>query len=197
MTTPGVTSTTVKKKDEIVPELLVAQRKELQDEISSINVQLEEAGQTPNAEKAEELENLREMRDNLTAQTDKIDAILAKENPDALSPQAANLPLTTPKTEPYQTPLNPRESHGENLSETEDPLIVELDAKLLTLIKESAAIVDEYEQKRITMEVEKAEALREINAQKDRLMQDKKNYYSLKRQQNELMERLKSDTQNK
>jgi septal ring factor EnvC (AmiA/AmiB activator) len=196
MTTLGVTSTTVQKKDEIVPELLVAQRKELQDEISSINVQLEEAGQTPDAEKAE-LENLREMRDNLMEQTDKIDAILAKENPDTLSQQAANLPPTAIKSEPYKPPLDPRESDKDDLSETEDPLIVELDAKLLALIKESAAIIDEYEQKRIAMEAEKAEALREINAQKDRLMQDKKNYYSLKRQQNELMERLKSDTQNK
>lgn len=218
MTEPGATSTIANKEDELVPELLVAQRKELQDEVSSINIRLEQAGQTLSAEQAEELEPLRERRDNLVVQMDKIDAMLAKANPDVLSDQAASLSKPPRTFDTFKTPLDPREFHEEDLPlvklsdheewataaekyekkngpEAEEALIAELDAKLLSLIRKSAEIVDKYEQKRIDMEKEKADELQEINAEKTRLMQDKKAYFTIKRQRDEVIERLKKDAE--
>jgi len=207
MTEPGAISTIAKTEDELVPELLVAQRGQLQNEINDISNRLESASQTLSPEQAEQLEHLRETRDNLMTQVDKIDALLAKENPDVLSEQAANLPSARPIEDSVDFDMSigsnakleiptvqTKESTAEIKAqpEVEDTVMAKLDQELLDLTREVVRIIQESEDKRIDLEKQKNEALEPINARKKTLLQEKTEYLRLRRQMNEVERKIKN-----
>jgi len=212
----GLTSSKEKTND-LESELLIAQRKELQDELRGIEGRLNQADMSGTDSQVENLQSARDARDAIVDRIDLIDQLLEEQNPDVLSAQAANLPSVASKTEPYIAPLDPREFHEEdlplanlsdylgeregtearnevqNVSEAEDPLIAELDKELLSLTQEAVKIIQNFEDKRADLETQKNKDLEPINDRKSELL----NYKAMLLRKSRELERAKEDIKNK
>ncbi len=216
MAEPGVSSTMVKKEDELVPQLLVAQRTQLKNEISGISNRLEAASQTLSPEQAEQLEHLRETRDNLMTQVDKIDVLLAKENPDVLSKQTAGLPTekeaendtlfggalpAVPADEPLDqdSPLakiDPSVIDGSKTPEASRALenegdpTAKLDEKLRSLYEQKSEVLDLYESEMLAATKKRDESLAPINVGIEESLKKKLAYIQAKRHLEDLQKSL-------
>ncbi len=216
MAEPGVSSTIVKKEDKLVPELLIAQRNELQNSISQINVHLEQAAQTLSAEQAENIEHLRETRDNLEIQKDKVEALLAKANPDVLTEQATGLPTervaednaifggTLPAV-PADEPLDPDSPLAKidpsvidgtkapetlKVSETEGDPTAKLDEKLRSLYEQKSEVLDQYESEMLAATKKRDEGLAPINVGIEESLKKKLAYVKAMRHLEEVKKEL-------
>jgi len=179
MTEPGVVISS-EKTNELESELLIAQRKELQTELRGINSRLQQAEISGTDSQVENLEDARKAQGDILDQIDRIDQILAAQNPDVLSEQAAGLPTVF-----IEKPLI------ENESETEDGAMGRIDSQLLALTQESVEIMQDYESKIAELKAKKDEALKPIIEKKNKFLAQKAAYLRLRRQMKDLENNMK------
>lgn len=216
MTEPGAVNSNA-PIEKLKAELLVEQRKELQFELKGIDVRLRQAELSGTDSQVLNLESAREARDNIVAEIDRIDQILAKQNPNVLSEQAAGLPMDkvieedgssamilpeVPEDEPMDpnSPImqvDPSVIDGKGSPEiveipkTEQDPITKLDEKLRSLYERKNEVLEQYTSDVLDATTKRDEGLVPINVDIETALKKKLAYVQALRR----LEEAKKDLQ--